>query len=342
MTEAEEEYSQDISHRIYVADKAACARLNRKARVFKHTSASSDVERARLLKIEAISLIYQALRVRGVGVSNGVDETFNKLANSLIDSYDPRTGVPFSAYFVMIYYMRKKDTLNETDACSIKALRDTPRDENGLMLDDIYSIEDRTSLSSDELSENERFDIDLVYDVGLRENFVDEDNAAIEAAFLQILSLIVGFLEHAPDKRSYTSDRRLYTRLFFTESMTRAVKTRSSYEECVPFEKHEREVFDAVELPFQDSYLVDACRTIAALWASELKDGYGKVGFKDYKWQLPNDAFRSYMKTKKNKIVGGSTISNQRNNYEDLFGHIGDCYLENVLKRKERRAQRRK
>ena len=168
----------------------------------------------------------------------------------------------------------------------------------------------------------------------------DDYTVREEALIVELLSLLLAFQDHKPDKRDHTDKQKLYRRLFFTESTTRSVKERPNVYECEPFARHERDVFRAMELPFLDGYMVDTCRSIIALWKSDLKEGFGQIipddRFEKHDqlrrtravWTLEADYYIAYIRKAGFGEVGRSGISEQRKKFKMISGQLAASHSQ--------------
>lgn len=151
-----------------------------------------------------------------------------------------------------------------------------------------------------------------------------------DVVLLELISLIDDFMGRAG--RAANDTRKLYTRMFFSETLTRVTKLRT-IGEIPPLERRERQLLKAVELPFQDSYTAEACRTIMQLWKTPLAAGIkeplrplnddpGKSDISpDYAWTLPASVYLSYLRGT-GRAASDVLVSQQRGHYEDLLASL--------------------
>lgn len=154
--------------------------------------------------------------------------------------------------------------------------------------------------------------------------------AAEDLLLLRTLSLIMSFL--GKTDRAANETRKLYTKMFFSETLSRMTKVRTEGE-LAPLQKQEKNLFKAVELPFQDSYTVAACRTIIELWQVAFIAGVPepKRPFNDnpkkfdkapqYNWTLAASVFISYLRSL-GKPASDALVSQQRKHFEELLQEL--------------------
>ena len=234
------------------------------------------------------------------------------------------------------HYLRSKFKYKRLDAAGKAAKEDT--DFGGGETGSWRSLEEKISQSSESSSvlgditgagfsrddENVR---DTVVDEGL-EGYASEDafteseigrqrdDLAEELFLVKTLSLIAKTMGKTGKKANET--RKLYTKMFFSETLTSMVKTRGKGE-LKGFIRQEKNLFKAVELPFQDTYTLDACRTIIGLWKTGFIEGIPPVK-KGY-WKLPAKVFISYLEGL-GKPASDALVSQQRKNYDDMLGPL--------------------
>lgn len=156
------------------------------------------------------------------------------------------------------------------------------------------------------------------------------DDFKDDAILVKTLSLITGFL--GKSGKAANDTRKLYTRMFFSETLTRITKLRTEGE-LAPFARQERCLFGAVELPFQDSYTIEPCRTIVQLWMAEFVNGIRSprrlMTDKDdrvektfnYDWTLPGIVYIKYLKSI-GMAASDALVSQQRAHYEELLSAL--------------------
>ena len=338
--------------------------INKLARRLSRAKSSGSVAQQLSLKERLVTKCMRYFYVTGLNVSvrdDGVthegsyaqvDEIFIETLVGVIDGYDASKGV--FTHMVRFIYSRKVD-----DAAYKAAREDTAfggSDESAPISldaqarkndDDSTTVGDLIS-SHDDSGECESYAGDCWVEIDEREvvNAIDalEESGALSGAeaancfddkteaiddmiLLKTISLITGFLEKSG--RAANDTRKLYTRMFFSETLTRMTKVRTEGE-LEPLRRREKGLFGAVELPFQDSYTVMQCRTIVQLWESEFVDGVPKVGrpyrdesssrdeSPDYSWTLPGAVFVSYLASI-GKPASDPLVSQQRSHYEKLL-----------------------
>ncbi len=152
-------------------------------------------------------------------------------------------------------------------------------------------------------------------------------DAIDDVILLKTISLITSFL--GKSGRSANDARKLYTRMFFSETLTRITKIRVEGE-LEPLSRREKMLFGTVELPFQDSYTIMKCRTILQLWETgfvdivpDVRRTYNDDPSKndvdsDYGWTLPGTVFISYLESI-GRPASAPLISQQRSHYQKLL-----------------------
>lgn len=106
-----------------------------------------------------------------------------------------------------------------------------------------------------------------------------------------------------------------YFRMFFTDSMVLSVHTM----EMEYLHKRQRDIFEAMCIPFLDFFMRDICRSLEEILASDLKL-HGEMvegrAMKRPEQPLPNDVYRQYMRVVEHiEIRSDGAISNQRASY---------------------------
>lgn len=297
-------------------------RLNRKARMYKRLDPVNDGEVARKLKAEVVELLLKVFYVRGIGVSGGIDETFASIMSDSLDKYDPSIGIPYSGFVRFLHDRRKRNPLTKEDQFNYDMLVRYGSDFEAGDREELDGLSSKRPHPEEwglgDAASGDASAAEDMSEVGVAQ----AEDAAMEAVFLNMLTLVVAFLEHAEDKRDFTPRKKLYTRMFFTESVTRLVKSRTMFEECRPFQKHERDTFSTMELPFQDMYMAGLCRTICDIWQTALKDGFGSISAGAATWKLPADTFRDYVFAIEGEMISRPVVSEQRNNYKKLQSQL--------------------
>lgn len=106
-----------------------------------------------------------------------------------------------------------------------------------------------------------------------------------------------------------------YFRMFFTDSMVLSVHTM----EMEYLHKRQRDIFEAMCIPFLDFFMRDICRSLEEILASDLKL-HGEMvegrAMERPEQPLPNDVYRQYMRVVEHiEIRSDGAISNQRASY---------------------------
>ena len=366
-------YTENVTHSILTREgtEKLERRMNRKAREYASLDSEKDYARRSLLRTQVFELAVRIFEIAGKGVSGGVDSLLLETLDWVLSHYNPSQG-KFSYYVRFRYAMQRKnpvlvrDQINY-DVESLDTLYGamTGADDLGFQSvgdlaatitnpwiqpggvqagggeseEPVYSefaADVAGEYDSSEFSEGPRISQEdrLLEGLSLEDASISDDLQSEEAFYIEFLSLVISFLEHAPNARDYTDVQKLYMRMLFTESTTRAVKERSTYEDCAPIARHERETFSAMELPFLDGFTVDVCRTILALWQTKLRDGFKAIIPDDYSsenraqragrsiWRLPNSYWCDYIETAGFPRVGSSTISEQRAKFKRMLEEL--------------------
>lgn len=118
--------------------------------------------------------------------------------------------------------------------------------------------------------------------------------------------------------RANNPEKINYYRLFFTDGAVRYIRE----EQGTAFFAHERELLDAMKLPFMDFFLVRQCRSIHSIFESPKKP-YGELvegrPMEPVAQPLPQDAYGSYLARVEGRRVGASAISQQQTAYRDFL-----------------------
>ena len=157
-----------------------------------------------------------------------------------------------------------------------------------------------------------------------------DDDSVDDVILVKTLSLITGFL--GKTGKAANDTRKLYTRMFFSETLTRVTKLRTEGE-LAPLVRQEKGLFGAAELPFLDTYTIEPCRTIVKLWSVDFVEGVplarkpsASAGERvestfNYGWTLPGSVFVAYLKSL-GKAASDQLVSQQRSHYEELLGAL--------------------
>lgn len=118
--------------------------------------------------------------------------------------------------------------------------------------------------------------------------------------------------------RANNPEKINYYRLFFTDGAVRYIRE----EQGTAFFAHERELLDAMKLPFMDFFLARQCRSIRSIFESPKKP-YGELvegrPMEPVAQPLPQDAYGSYLARVEGRKVGASAISQQQTAYRDFL-----------------------
>ncbi len=281
-----------------------------------------------------------------------VDETFMEALLKVADRYDSRYGL-------FTHMLRNKYALMRTDEAYKAADEDTRfgGGETGAPIslqgrarrndDDSTTIEAITGEYDEEREDvgeegTDAFNHDTIpaYEA-LEESgeieshetqYAPEDSADAvdDAILLQTISLITGFL--GKTGKAANEARKLYTKMFFSETLTRVTKTRAEGE-LAPIERRQSALFATVELPFQDTYTVDECRSVRQLWSTQFVEGVPAVrrplnddpnkfdAAPDFGWRIPARFYVAYL-NQIGRAGSDALVSQQRANYENLLASL--------------------
>ena len=348
-------YSRTI-HNINDPDGSLEKEINRIAKKLSRAIAQSNTAQILSLQERLVAKCMRFFYVTGVNVSGGmdfeeyeesatqVDELFVDALLRSVKTYDSDKGL-------FTHMLRNKYKFMRTDAAYAAAKEDTrfggSTESSPISLqararkndDDSTTIEETTGeYDHHENTENPDDALDYLeaYEAleesgklegsGVEREPDNANDAIDEAILLKTLALINGFMEKTGKAANQT--RKLYTRLFFTEMLTRVVKVRTEGE-LFPLQRQERNLFGAAELPFQDSYTQQACRSVPQLWVAEFIEEVPPVmhftddGFSepDYGWRLPQSVYISYL-TGLGMQASAPLISQQRGHYAELIGSL--------------------
>lgn len=285
-----------------------------------------------------------------------VDDIFIDALLKTIDSHDASIGLfthQLANKYAMMrtdaaYKAARQDTEYGGSITSAPIMLDAParRNDDGksttvgdlvaVCVDAEHSGETDESFSQQEREEDLRETVDatdaleeegaIAYIDG-GEAFAVQADAIDNAILLKTISLISGFL--GKSGRAANDTRKLYTRMFFSETLTRVTKV-STEGELAPLQKNEKELLGAVELPFQDTYTAERCRTIMELWAVDFVEGVPQIKRPlndrvdkldeppDYGWNLPAKVFVAYLESL-GTAASDALVSQQRSHYDKLL-----------------------
>ena len=156
----------------------------------------------------------------------------------------------------------------------------------------------------------------------------EAETAARLRCLTEMVDLITRFLESSGKQANIT--RKFYFRLFFTEFVTRTTKTRSEYD-LDDLLAEENRVFKTVDLPFQDTYTKNICRTIQELWDTDFVEGVPPIpraigcddseSSKYFDWRVPTPFYLRYIKDN-DYPASGALLSQQRGHYRKLIQEL--------------------
>ena len=244
-------------------------RINRKAKEFA-TLRGDNTNLARMLALrsEILSMSLSFFRVVGQGVSKGAsfDEPLIDTLYWCLEHLDPAKR-PYTHYVRYKYKLERLTQANAEKALidDVDSLDEQELDGlNAAVIDDGYDAVDEEAQSFE--SDEDMLDGSAVH----------ESMNKADAAIAEFLTLVIGFLDHAPDK-SHTRNAQLYMRLNFTEWTTYAVKVLPALEYGEPFEREEGRIFATVEDGFLNVYMAEPCATVRQLWNTSLREGFGEI-----------------------------------------------------------------
>lgn len=144
-----------------------------------------------------------------------------------------------------------------------------------------------------------------------------------EALYAEMAALVLNFARNHSGRQANESRRNWY-RIFFTEDMTLTYKTKS-----YAF-SHERDIFEAMLLPYLDYYMSRPCRTGEEIAYTPLRP-YGEVvparkgSGRETKVPLPADVSLAYLAQCESSPTTAGARSNQLKFYREEVGRIRTC-----------------
>ncbi len=361
---ADEFYSRHIHS---LKDPALEAEINRIAERLSGARSSQSTANELALKEKLYAKCMKFFFITGQNVSidfedashygsyTKIDDIFIEALKETIDHYDASEGNERSfTHMVRFYYDKRKidaaylaaeedSAFGGSDTGALISLNDQVRrnDDGSTTLEDLVPSPDNDGdygapldQTWVEIDEREIVGVaDALEETALIEDFSTDDASGYaadrvdERILLRLLTIITGFL--GKSGREANETRKLYTKMFFSETVTRTTKVRVEGE-LAPLQKLEKALFASIELPFQDSYTVLRCRTIKQLWKTEFIDGISEVGrpFNDiasksdlapgYSWTLPGKAYISYLNSI-GRAASDALVSQQRARYDELL-----------------------
>ena len=309
-------------------DGAREAEINKLAKKVARLNPERDAARILFLREKLVSSAMAFFFVTGDNVETRedgvthqghyaqVDELFIDVLMKVLSSYDPDKGL-------FTHMLKNRYKYARLDAAMAAAAEDTA----------LGGSEEGSPLSLDEKAWRDGDGSTTIADIAGAEPprvFDGDDDLADEALLLNVISLITGFLGKSGKAANET--RKLYTKMFFSETLTRIVKTRGEGE-LGGLERQQKGLFNAVEIGFQDSYTASPCRSIHELWLASLVEGIPSVSVilnddprkddrpQDYSWTLPASVFIAYLKGL-GKAASDQLVSQQRSHYEELLDSL--------------------
>ena len=362
---ANEFYGRRI-HQIDDPDGSLEAEINRTAKRYGKAKAAGAISQQIALKERLVAKCMRFFFVTGPNVGTRedgvlheggyaqVDDIFIDALLKTIDNHDSSEGLfthQLANKYAMMrvdaaYKAARQDTEYGGSITSAPIMLDAParrNDDNSTTVGDLVAIHDDAerpgeaggSFPQDEAEEDLREVVDATdaleergaIGVVVGDAFSIQADAVDNAILLKTISLISGFL--GKSGRAANDTRKLYTRMFFSETLTRVVKV-STEGELLPLQRNEKGLFGAVELPFQDTYTSASCRTIIELWSVDFAEGVPPVRrplndradklseVPDYGWTLPATVFMSYLKSL-GMAASDALVSQQRSHYDELL-----------------------
>ena len=210
-------------------------------------------------------------------------ERFLSVLQETLTNYALEKG-PFSNYFAFVYGRRKNDSFDDLlgRTQQVDSLDQPVGEEETASLGDICAAPDDT-----------------------RPELRCEAEAPLAELTAQVLNFAQRHQGQAANER-----RREWFRLFYTEDMTQALK-------LMPLTfLHERDVFQAMKLPYLDYYMAKICRTGPQIAAAPLKPYSAVVPQRagtdtETPVPLPADVSLSYKRLCGGERVGASARSEQ-------------------------------
>ena len=140
-----------------------------------------------------------------------------------------------------------------------------------------------------------------------------EEMLVAQQTALQLITIILQLPQRLHGQAN-NPEKINYYRLFFTDGVVSSV-----YEAGADiYIAHERDLFEAMKLPFLDFFMAEICRSVHEIYKGQLKL-YGAMvegaPMSEPKQPLPNDVYTTYLDKKENRQVKASALSNQRTAY---------------------------
>lgn len=147
-----------------------------------------------------------------------------------------------------------------------------------------------------------------------------DSGVMFESLYAELAALVLNFARNHTGRQANEARRKWY-RIFFTEDMTETYKT-------YPFAfSHERDIFDAMLLPYLDYYMSRRCRTGGEIALTPLRP-YGEVvparegSREETKVPLPADVSLAYLSLCEGGSATAGARSNQLKFYREEVGRI--------------------
>lgn len=222
-----------------------------------------------------------------------------------LDRYDPSAG-SFRSFVQTRMKMRRKDA-DRQDAGMHREKNDEKTKERMWTRPDSLEAPMITSDGEDGGTLS-----DMVADDRSSREIVQR--LSVDASFCELITLIL-LLPQRLSGQANNPMKIKYFRMFFTDSMVLSVYTM----EMEYLLKRQRDIFEAMYLPFLDFFMRDICRSLKEILSSDLKL-YGQMvegkAMKRPDQPLPNDVYRRYMRVVEHiEISSDGAISNQRASY---------------------------
>ncbi len=153
----------------------------------------------------------------------------------------------------------------------------------------------------------------------------------LQDSLLELATVIQNFGKN-PAARSENKECKMWYDLFYTEMITRGSKTEPKLLHCI-----ERDIFQAMELPYLDYYMKEVCRGVEKLCdtplkserevidssftaKSELSDAELEINDNVSKSALPAAVPLSYLKRARGIVSRNSTHSKYYRKYQEMTG----------------------
>ena len=217
-------------------------------------------------------------------------------------NYDPAKG-NFKNYVLKVLKNRREDQRHEDLGSHRKNVVQEDGTTKQEWIDntslDVYEDEDATTTWKERLS-------------GPSIHTPDEMLIAQQTA-LQLITIILQLPQRLRGQAN-NPEKINYYRLFFTDGVVSSVYAVGGD----IYIAHERDLFEAMKLPFLDFFMAEVCRSVHEIYEGKLKP-YGAMvegaPMSEPKQPLPNDVYTTYLDKEENRQVKASALSNQRTAY---------------------------